>query len=269
MKKLFHFILMSLIVMVTMASALDYFHGDTCERTDGIPVDAKFINKPLFGRKSVERGTFPEFEIEAVTESMGYAICEIGIYNKNDVKGWCPDAFAIGPWDALSGNCVEGESHVITKRFYLQTGEPETAVYKVYVPHEYEEGNDYVAHLNCFNHCYLCDPNTYESFSCDVIDLKLTGREIPVHHCDNFYTDKDESDIDCGGDECMKCETGLRCKDDSDCESNICIKSKCEDERPSSDPPLPPTEDNFGSVITIGIIIFILIAIFMFLGTKR
>lgn len=41
-------------------------------------------------------------------------------------------------------------------------------------------------------------------------------------HCTNGVQDADESDVDCGGSECPRCDTGLQCSSNADCRSRIC-----------------------------------------------
>ena len=45
---------------------------------------------------------------------------------------------------------------------------------------------------------------------------------------DNNIKDMDESDIDCGGNDCDRCTTGMECVTDNDCSSNSCSDSKCD-----------------------------------------
>ncbi|CAF1557630.1 unnamed protein product [Adineta ricciae] len=38
---------------------------------------------------------------------------------------------------------------------------------------------------------------------------------------------QDETDIDCGGGKCSKCNNGMMCNVDCDCISDICRENKC------------------------------------------
>ena len=38
---------------------------------------------------------------------------------------------------------------------------------------------------------------------------------------------RDETDIDCGGTKCPKCDNEMACKEDCDCISNSCENKKC------------------------------------------
>jgi hypothetical protein len=46
-------------------------------------------------------------------------------------------------------------------------------------------------------------------------------------HCGNGVKDLDEGDVDCGGTECDKCETGQLCERNSDCWLNACRDGVC------------------------------------------
>ena len=51
--------------------------------------------------------------------------------------------------------------------------------------------------------------------------------ENQQNHCENNTQDADESDVDCGGADCSKCENGKKCLTNADCSSNICDGSIC------------------------------------------
>ncbi|MBI4451441.1 S8 family serine peptidase [Candidatus Woesearchaeota archaeon] len=50
-------------------------------------------------------------------------------------------------------------------------------------------------------------------------------------YCENNKKDKNESDIDCGGPVCQKCDLGQGCRQNSDCTSNNCRGGKCQESR--------------------------------------
>lgn len=49
--------------------------------------------------------------------------------------------------------------------------------------------------------------------------------------CTDGRKDKNETDADCGGNECPPCRTGERCKVNSDCQSGVCKRKKCRGEQ--------------------------------------
>jgi cysteine-rich repeat protein len=74
-----------------------------------------------------------------------------------------------------------------------------------------------------FGTCTPVSPGTSCGFGGMYCDL--TGH--CVSHCDNEVLDADETDTDCGGYECIPCETGQQCFTDSDCMTFICADSVC------------------------------------------
>ena len=68
-------------------------------------------------------------------------------------------------------------------------------------------------------------------FECD----NGTCREVNATHCHNKTLDSDESDTDCGGNDCSKCDAGKRCKEHSDCASQKCTDGVCENAACQSD----------------------------------
>ena len=50
----------------------------------------------------------------------------------------------------------------------------------------------------------------------------------PAASCTNNEKDGDETDVDCGGGTCPKCNAGKKCKVNKDCKSGWCVKGKCE-----------------------------------------
>ena len=58
--------------------------------------------------------------------------------------------------------------------------------------------------------------------------------------CTDSVKNGEETDVDCGGDECPRCAVDKVCSVDSDCSSFACLSSKCV-EAPSSAPSVPPS----------------------------
>ena len=46
-------------------------------------------------------------------------------------------------------------------------------------------------------------------------------------HCEDGYRDYSESDVDCGGGDCPRCEPGRSCLSGFDCASGNCIQNVC------------------------------------------
>lgn len=51
---------------------------------------------------------------------------------------------------------------------------------------------------------------------------------LPTDHCLNRRVDADETDTDCGGQDCDPCAVGRDCKADIDCANNSCTMGKCQ-----------------------------------------
>jgi len=50
---------------------------------------------------------------------------------------------------------------------------------------------------------------------------------VCVTHCDNGIRDGDETDVDCGGTLCARCQSGQQCLVNSDCSSDLCVSGVC------------------------------------------
>lgn len=79
--------------------------------------------------------------------------------------------------------------------------------------------------------CVLAYDNNNNEIKADRI---ITIDEITTDHCLNGVQDLDETDIDCGGFECGRCDLDSVCVNNSDCLSewcynNICISPACDD----------------------------------------
>ncbi|MCD4759813.1 hypothetical protein K8R33_02915 [archaeon] len=219
MKKIV-FVLM-MILSLSLVSALDYWHGDTCDRNDGVDALAEFDKGWLEGAKKVEHYDWVDYDVYVQAKETGVVICEVGFYEKNVVNSWHPGLFSIGVSDASTGNCVDGQTFIQTKAFYMQEGQTEKVSYRIYVDPRFDEEKDYVAHVSCFNHCYTCNPDDFENYGWDLWDIKITDEGTDATQCDNYLIDGKESDFDCGG-ECSGCLYGQRCVLDSDCLSGNC-----------------------------------------------
>src|SRR5690606_40293025 len=50
----------------------------------------------------------------------------------------------------------------------------------------------------------------------------------PAAHCTNRTQDADETDVDCGGNDCSPCSDGAKCVKPSDCLSSVCEGGECQ-----------------------------------------
>jgi len=102
--------------------------------------------------------------------------------------------------------------------------------------------------IDCGGECDECEndadckeDNDCESGKCDS-NLKIC---IGINKCSNNKLDVGETDVDCGGDKCSKCDDGKDCKTSSDCESGSCLSGKCAASVKDSDGDgKPNNEDN-------------------------
>jgi hypothetical protein len=62
-----------------------------------------------------------------------------------------------------------------------------------------------------------CDSN-----ACDGRSSTCVGNQ-----CNDHRQDGTESDVDCGGDTCLPCASGLRCEFNSDCQTSLCSNHTC------------------------------------------
>ncbi len=53
----------------------------------------------------------------------------------------------------------------------------------------------------------------------------------PIDQCEDGRQNGDETDVDCGGSECSKCEEGQSCGGGDDCADGICIGNECQPAR--------------------------------------
>jgi len=63
------------------------------------------------------------------------------------------------------------------------------------------------------------------------MNIAGNGGDVPVlpDHCTNGVKDEDETDRNCGGDDCDPCAKGKSCDVDSDCVNDSCVMDRCQD----------------------------------------
>jgi hypothetical protein len=72
----------------------------------------------------------------------------------------------------------------------------------------------------------------YLAASCSLPDYEFNGdggAGRDLEHCENDETDADETDLNCGGEDCERCDVGDSCNEDSDCQNESCIDGQCQD----------------------------------------
>ncbi|HVU00352.1 MAG TPA: hypothetical protein VHE30_01320 [Polyangiaceae bacterium] len=89
----------------------------------------------------------------------------------------------------------------------------------------------------CANDCTPCPaPPAHSSatcngascfFTCDTGYQRTATGCDPNPSCTDGKKNETETDIDCGGGNCPKCDTGSACKGDSDCSQGPCVSDKC------------------------------------------
>lgn len=73
-----------------------------------------------------------------------------------------------------------------------------------------------------------CTSNNCESGTCTAQSSQQNGGSSQDNDCDNDIKDNDESDIDCGGQDCSGCSINQTCEENSDCKSNFCNNGICD-----------------------------------------
>ncbi len=93
----------------------------------------------------------------------------------------------------------------------------------------------------CENDADCKEDSDCESGRCDST-LKIC---IGIDKCDNNRLDLGETDVDCGGDKCPKCDDGQDCERNSDCDSGRCENEICVAFETDSDGDgIPNSDDN-------------------------
>jgi hypothetical protein len=61
----------------------------------------------------------------------------------------------------------------------------------------------------------------------DVTFMDVVTMDAPVSVCADGMKNGNETDTDCGGNQCPKCPHGKKCMKNMDCESNHCNNDTC------------------------------------------
>lgn len=97
-----------------------------------------------------------------------------------------------------------------------------------------EVGNGYYSFIfstsrqGVYSYYVNCSKVNYSSSSSSIKSLAV-GNIVapPVSHCINGRKDPTESDVDCGGVDCVACGVNLRCRYNSDCLGGFCLSQVC------------------------------------------
>lgn len=96
------------------------------------------------------------------------------------------------------------------------------------------ESNDDCRSENCNLIGHICtekpctgDKDCANGLACDLSDNTCKTPET----CSDGIKNQDETDVDCGGTKCAKCENGKTCNDPSDCVNGECEDGKCSGEK--------------------------------------
>ena len=227
-----------------------------------------------FVPRKMELGTNPIVTIQVINNGdPGSAKCEVGIYTEDTVRAWFDGrlpgydfTFSIETWEKYWPNCVSNEPFVTTKNFYLTNGQKEIASFQPYVPYYFTPSESFVVYASCYNECYLVNPTGFKNYGADTLRVDivdpLENYEPITNHCENNKIDSSETDFDCGGKDCAKCQNGLRCLQNTDCATGYCgSDNKCVGQPTRSPTPTPtpsPTPQRSIPLWVVGLIIAVL-----------
>ncbi len=77
---------------------------------------------------------------------------------------------------------------------------------------------------DCLGQTCIVDSDCVQGSNC------INGR-CAIPSCNDLIKDQDETDIDCGGSICKKCENGMSCIINADCKSNYCSGNICQENK--------------------------------------
>ncbi len=87
--------------------------------------------------------------------------------------------------------------------------------------------------MNCNEDCDCINNNCQEK-RCHRINISSlwfifirSSFILAFQSCDDNIRNQDESDIDCGGIKCSKCDNTRICQENSDCDSGVCKNQTC------------------------------------------
>ena len=147
---------------------------------------------------------------------------EVGIYKRNQLDSW--GAFSVVNNIA---NCKPYEKNVATKEITLGDGESITEIFYIpQVPCDSIGGAyDYAIYAGAYRWCWTEETGSgLTSYDRQDVFVWLDPTDVLSleESCQDGLLNQDETDTDCGGSHCSKCENGYRCNTNSDCASGYC-----------------------------------------------
>jgi len=150
---------------------------------------------------------------------------EVGLYKATDINDW---GFVISQ---EATNCEPTEKNVETKLITLDAGEETTQTFTITTPKVCREVLETVSDFDILALSYLNCKNTGLAngvTSSSRFNILFTPRNDCTGSCSNGINDGEETDTDCGGSQCSKCQEGWKCNKVTDCQSGLaCTNGYC------------------------------------------
>lgn len=155
--------------------------------------------------------------------STGTMKVECGIYRKETINKW----YGSNVFSVVSDveNCIENQKNVDTKNIELSSGDSKVVSFSMSVPKVvgfFESTNEYAIHCQAFKNCWT--PTTKvgaTDFDVKEITIKRGLFSGEDETCTDGVKNQDETDTDCGGELCDKCNMFEDCLSDTDCEKGL------------------------------------------------
>jgi hypothetical protein len=150
--------------------------------------------------------------------------CELGFYTAQQVSNW---GFALVTNDVKNiDNCVPNQANVDSVSINIDAGETIIVDYGIYAPQSNPD-TSYVLFSECFNECWYEDIPEFKRYDTDKVNIDLKELGGTIESCNDGILNQDETDTDCGGNECKGCSKNQHCNYDSDCKTNNCENGLC------------------------------------------
>ena len=157
------------------------------------------------------------------------------------VRNWTPSAITNGlPWWTTGLDLTDGETYYFRVKPENQAGVEGnempsdgvtidiTKIPPYCVNELFDPPNE--TDIDCGGLCPPCADNRTCVDNLDCLSNICNSSMIcQPSFCDDLILGGEETDIDCGGNECDGCDNGLVCADNSDCASNYCNAGICDD----------------------------------------
>ena len=180
-------------------------------------------------------GTFGRMGISKFTDGASGGACSIeGVPaqyvpgNEYDISIASKDNLAHKLAISQGGGTITGENSQSTSCRYKSTVS-KTSSYKWIAP---QSGNAVAFFALCGRSqtkvMHVAEPKNSEGPPpTSAPTVPPTTSAPTAQHCDNRVQDSDESDIDCGGNDCRPCAVSQKCARNDDCETKLCIAGSC------------------------------------------